>query len=183
MGIKTATGDGQPGSAFSKDVLRVEISGPEENHLTVIDVPGMCENPTPGLPAQSNISLVRNMVKEYIHDTRTILAVVPCTGDIAYQKILTFANEADPDGKRTLGVLTKPDLAVEKATKDVVVDLVRGKRQDHHLGYCVVKNRGADDYTSTATERQTQEHAFFSGEPWKSLPHERLGTPALRARL
>lgn len=184
MGIRSTSDDTRAGSAFSKDVLRVEISGAKEHHLTVIDVPGMFENETPGLTTKSDIQLVKDMVNGYISESRTIiLAVIPCTGDIANQKILTFAAEVDPEGKRTLGVLTKPDLAVENAMKEVVVDLVNGKRRDLQLGYCVVKNRGADDLTSSLKEcRQTEEH-FFARAPWTKLPHDRVGVDALRRRL
>lgn len=182
MGIKSdAKGTG---SAFSRDILRVEISGPNMDHLTVIDVPGMFENVTPGLTTADDIGLVKDMVKRYIHESRTIiLAVVPCNGDIANQKILTLAKEADPEGKRTLGVLTKPDLAVENATKQVVVDLVLGGRRDLHLGYCVVKNRGADDDSSSSQERDQKEKAFFAQAPWTKLPADRVGIPALKSRI
>lgn len=184
MGIKTGSDDGHAASAFSRDVLRVEISGPNEDHLTVIDVPGMFENETPGLTTKNDIDLVKTMVRNYINESRTIiLAVVPCNGDIANQKILTYASEADPEGKRTLGVLTKPDLAVENATKDVIVDLVRGKRRDLQLGYCLVKNRGADDTSSSAEQRNQQERAFFAQAPWTTLPSDRLGIPALKTRI
>ncbi|KAK5991349.1 Interferon-induced GTP-binding protein Mx1 [Cladobotryum mycophilum] len=184
MGIKSNADDYSGGSAFSQDVLRVEISGPQADHLTIIDVPGMFETITPGLTTESDIDLVKNMVKNYIQETRTIiLAVVPCTGDIANQKILRFAAEADPEGKRTLGVLTKPDLAVENATKGVICDLVNGKRRDLHLGYCVVKNRGADDTSSSMERRHQQEQTLFGQEPWNTLPADRLGIPALRVRI
>ncbi|KAH7263114.1 P-loop containing nucleoside triphosphate hydrolase protein [Fusarium tricinctum] len=190
MGISSAPNDdsepvnNSAGSAFSRDVLRVEISGPDEDHLTVIDVPGMFENETPGQTTKADIDLVKDMVRKYINESRTIiLAVVPCTVDIANQKILTYAKEADPDGKRTLGVLTKPDLAVEEATKGVVVDLVLGKRRDLQLGYCVVKNRGADDTSSSPDDRNLQERAFFSRPPWTKLPADRVGIPALKSRL
>ncbi|KAH6984765.1 P-loop containing nucleoside triphosphate hydrolase protein [Ilyonectria sp. MPI-CAGE-AT-0026] len=182
MGIKSDTGG--TGSAFSRDILRVEISGPNMDHLTVIDVPGMFENVTPGLTTADDIDLVKDMVKRYIRESRTIiLAVVPCNGDIANQKILTLAKEADPEGKRTLGVLTKPDLAVEKATKQVVVDLVLGGRRDLHLGYCVVKNRGADDSSSSSQERDQKEKAFFAKAPWTKLPADKVGIPALKSRI
>ncbi|KAM0250152.1 hypothetical protein ACHAP5_002469 [Fusarium lateritium] len=172
------------GSAFSRDVLRVEISGPDEDHLTVIDVPGMFENETPGQTTKADIDLVKNMVRKYINESRTIiLAVVPCTVDIANQKILTYAKEADPEGKRTLGVLTKPDLAIEEATKGVVVDLVLGKRRDLQLGYCVVKNRGADDASSSPDVRHLEEREFFAKFPWTKLPADRVGIPALKTRL
>ncbi|KAF4973657.1 hypothetical protein FSARC_135 [Fusarium sarcochroum] len=184
MGIKSESADGSSGSAFSRDVLRVEISGPNEEHLTVIDVPGMFENVTPGVTSKEDIELVKNMVQKYIQESRTIiLAVVPCNGDIANQKILTYAKEVDPEGKRTLGVLTKPDLAVEEATKAVVVDLVRGKRRDLQLGYCIVKNRSADDSSSSPEERTRSEREFFAKAPWTKLAHDRLGIPALKTRV
>lgn len=184
MGIKVSETDGDGGSAFSLDVLKVEISGPNADHLTVIDVPGMFETVTPGLTTESDIDLVKNMVKRYIHESRTIiLAVVPCNGDIANQKILRLAAEADPQGKRTLGVLTKPDLAIENATKAVICDLVNGKRRDLHLGYCVVKNLGADDTSGSMNHRDQQELSLFGQAPWNTLPSDRLGIPALRMRI
>ncbi|RBR21672.1 uncharacterized protein FIESC28_04772 [Fusarium coffeatum] len=184
MGIESDSNGNTSGSAFSRDVLRVEISGPNEDHLTVIDVPGMFENETPGMTTKADIELVKSMVKRYINESRTIiLAVVPCNGDIANQKILTYAKEADPEGKRTLGVLTKPDLAVEEATKRVVVDLVLGKRRDLQLGYCVVKNRGADDTSSSPEDRNLQERSFFTQASWTKLPADRVGIPALKTRL
>ncbi|KAI9896088.1 hypothetical protein N3K66_008988 [Trichothecium roseum] len=172
------------GSAFSRDVLRVELSGPEEDHLTVIDIPGMFENPTEGLTTESDIKLVKVMVKEYIKKPRTIiLAVAPCNGDIANQKILTYAAQFDPEGRRTLGVLTKPDLVPENATKASIIDLVQGKRKDLHLGYCVVRNRGADDTSSSLEARNAKEKEFFSSAPWNTLPIDRLGISALRIRI
>ncbi|KAH7324635.1 P-loop containing nucleoside triphosphate hydrolase protein [Stachybotrys elegans] len=183
MGIGKASGE-ERGSAFSEDVLQVEINGPNADHLTIIDVPGMFENVTPGVTEDGDIPLVKNMVKRYITDSRTIiLAVVPCNGDIANQKILTLAKDVDPEGKRTLGVLTKPDLAVERASQDVIVELVNGKRRDIQLGYCVVKNRGADDLTSTAQQRDETERQLFAKDPWSKLPKDRLGISALKSRI
>ncbi|KAF7564066.1 hypothetical protein G7046_g50 [Stylonectria norvegica] len=184
MGLKTQTGEDQPGVAFSRDILRVEISGPKKSHLTVIDVPGMFENDTPGKTTKDDVRLVKEMVKGYINEPRTIiLAVVPCNVDIATQKILTLANEADPKGQRTLGVLTKPDLATEKAVQNRVVNIVMGKEQGLQLGYCLVKNRSADDEDSSAEERNRQEKEFFSQAPWTKLPADRLGIPALTTRV
>ena len=172
------------GSAFSRDVLRVEISGPKEDHLTVIDVPGMFENPTEGLTTKDDIELVKSMVRDYIKESRTIiLAVAPCNADIANQKILTYAAEFDPEGRRTLGVLTKPDLLTENATKASIIGLVQGKRKDLYLGYCVVRNRGADDTSSSMEIRNQKEKEYFNSAPWNTLPADRLGIPALRSRI
>ncbi|EFQ30962.1 dynamin family protein [Colletotrichum graminicola M1.001] len=179
MGLKTSLDGSSGGAAFSKDVLRVEICGPDEEHLTIIDVPAF-----PGVSTARDVALVKSMVKDYIKDSRTIiLAVIPCNVDVATQTILTYAAEADPEGKRTLGVLTKPDLVSENATREAAMDLIRGKRRDIQLGYYVVKNRGADDTSSIKEERDYQEKAFFSEDPWCKLDKSRLGIPALRNRL
>ncbi|KAI1414948.1 dynamin family protein [Hypoxylon sp. FL1857] len=170
MGVRSGL-DSASAPAFSEDVLRIEITGPTEEHLTIIDVPGIIEVPTPGVTEESDIPLVN------------ILAVVPCTHDVATQQILKRAAEVDPDGKRTLGVLTKPDLLKEMATKDAVVDLVKGNRKDLQLGYFVIRNRGADDITSNQAQRNSMERSFFKEAPWNQLDESRLGIDSLRLRL
>ena len=72
MGIKTGEGGESAASAFSRDVLRVEKSGPNEEHLTIIDVPGIFESKTEGLTTDNDIHLVKEMVKGYIKDSRTM---------------------------------------------------------------------------------------------------------------
>ncbi|UNI20621.1 hypothetical protein JDV02_006691 [Purpureocillium takamizusanense] len=184
MGIRMGSGDpASAGGAFSEDILKIEIFGPDQDHLTVIDVPGIFRVATPGLTTETDIKLVENMVKRYMDNSRTIiLAVMPCNVDIATQEILKLAEAADPDGARTMGVLTKPDLATEKATRAAVLDLVLGKRSNLKLGYYVVKNRSADDDTSTLAQRALAEKAFFGGTEWSSVA-ERCGVAALKERL
>lgn len=107
---------------------------------------------------------------------------MPCNVDIATQEILKLAEAADPTGARTMGVLTKPDLATEIATRAAVLDLVLGKRSRLKLGYYVVKNRSADDDTSNLAQRYNAEKAFFSGPEWRPGV-ERCGVTVLKDRL
>lgn len=83
------------------------------------------------------MDLVRQMVGKYLSNPRSIIllvcgefqlermpltnirAVVPANVDIATQEIIQMAEDADPHGQRTLGVLTKPDL-VDKGAEDKV---------------------------------------------------------------
>ncbi|KAI1371580.1 interferon-induced GTP-binding protein Mx2 [Hypoxylon crocopeplum] len=185
MGLRMNAGDGDlgVGAAFSQDILKIEISGPEQDHLTVIDVPGIFRVATPGLTTEGDVTMVQNMVKSYMNNSRTIiLAVIPCNVDIATQEILKLAEEADPDGVRTMGVLTKPDLATEKATQKMILDLILGKRNKLTLGYCVVKNRSADDDSSSVFARNKSEQAFFMAPPWQSVS-DRCGIASLQVRL
>ncbi|KAF2191277.1 interferon-inducible Mx protein, partial [Zopfia rhizophila CBS 207.26] len=59
--------------------------------------------------------------------------------------LCSMAENADLEGMRTMGVLTKPDLVTDIATQDAIKDLILGKWNQLRLGYCVVKNRSADD--------------------------------------
>lgn len=193
MGIRPAgPASGRSGGAsddglntFSEDILSIDISGPDQPALTVIDVPGIFRAATPGLTTESDISLVTAMVKRYMKDERTIiLAVIPCNVDIATQEILELAKEADPQGSRTMGVLTKPDLVLERTMKQTILDLVRGRRQYLKLGYCVVQNRSSDDANSTLKMRDEKERAFFQQDPWSTIASsKRVGVSALKVRL
>lgn len=81
-----------------------------------------------------------------------------------------------------MGVLTKPDLATEMATKNAVMDLLLDKRSKLKLGYYAVKNRSADDTTSITSERDASENAFFMSQPWSNA-RDRCGVAALKTRL
>ena len=52
--------------------------------------------------------MVDNLIDKYLVQPRTIiLAVIPSNQDIATVDILERAHKADPQGVRTIGVLTK----------------------------------------------------------------------------
>ena len=124
------TGSGAPdegSDTFSDDILKIEICSPKQQHLSVIDVPGISRNTTEGVTTDADMEVVRNMVNGYMENPRSIiLAVVPANVDIATQEILKMAEKCDKKGQRTLGVLTKPDL-VDRGAEHRVVDLVEGQ--------------------------------------------------------
>ncbi|KAK0668272.1 P-loop containing nucleoside triphosphate hydrolase protein [Cercophora samala] len=179
MGIRMSS-SAKGGTVFSEDILKIEICGPKEDYLTVIDVPGIFRNPTEGVTTKQDILMVRNMVTNYIRDSRTIiLAVLPCNIDIANQEILTLAEEYDKKGERTLGILTKPDLVLETSGKDTICSIVENKRKQLTLGYYVVRSRGADQDDSGYESREQ----MFNEDPWRRLDKGRVGVRALKAKL
>lgn len=134
MGLSGGEDSGEKKPTFSNDVLRLEISGPDQEHLSVIDVPGIFKSTTDGLTTKQDIELVRHMVLGYMKNPRSImLTVIPANVDVATQEILEMAKEVDPSGDRTLGVLTKPDL-VDRGAESRVVDLVNGSSYKLKLG-------------------------------------------------
>ena len=170
-------------STFSDDLLSIELCGPEQQNLSIIDIPGIFRTPTEGVTTKEDMALVRRIMYHHIRDERTIiLAVVPSNTDIATQEILTIAKEVDPKGLRTLGVLTKPDL-IDDGGQENVMMLVEGKRNPLRLGYHIVRNGGQSELSSQPSERARKEKEFFLSQPWSRLNRDRVGTQALQQRL
>ena len=182
MGVESA-GD-EPKRTFSEDVLRLEISGPDQEHFSVIDVPGIFKRTTQGVTTKSDMNMVDDMVRNYMGNPRSVmLTVVPCNVDIATQEILERAEDVDPEGIRTLGVLTKPDL-VDKGAEMAVLELIDGKKQQLQLGWHLLRNPGQADLEYSTRNRHAIEKDFFAKEaPWNRLEKEKVGVSSLRARL
>lgn len=176
----TAGGKG----TFSDDVLRLEITGPEQEHYSVVDVPGIFRKTTEGVTTKSDREMVNAMVRRYMENPRSVmLTVIAANVDIATQEIMTMAEEVDEDGHRTLGVLTKPDL-VDGGAEMPVIELIEGKRHKLSLGWCLVRNPGQKELNNPTTNRKAVERAFFQTKaPWNSLAKDRVGIGALRVRL
>ncbi|KAM3508370.1 hypothetical protein MY10362_001215 [Beauveria mimosiformis] len=167
---------------FTEDVLKIEKCGPNEDYLTVIDVPGLFEDTKHNSTTETDKAMVQSMVRKYIcNDQTIILAVLPCFVDFATQKILALAEEYDPTGERTLGILTKPDLLVEESGKNIVCSLIRGEQRPLNLGYHLVRSRGGDDEGKAFSDEARDSE--FKKKPWCTLPLDRLGVVALRQRL
>ncbi|KAJ6040681.1 uncharacterized protein N7446_004002 [Penicillium canescens] len=181
MGVSRSKDDGLP--TFSKHVLQVEICGPQEDHISVIDVPGIFRNVIPGNYAKEDKTLVRDMVQAYMRNPRSIiLTVVPANVDIATQEIVEMAHELDPDGERTLGVLTKPDL-VDKGAEAKVIDLIRGKGMRVRLGWVIVRNLGQSELRGGVIHRDAAEEEHRTRQPWTAVDRDSFGIDALKIRL
>lgn len=169
---------------FSDDVLKIEICGPKQDHLSVVDVPGIFKKVTEGVTTKTDIGIVRNMVTAYMKNPRSvILAVIPANVDIATQEILDMGAECDEKGERTLGVLTKPDL-VDKGAEHNVVDLLEGKSHKLNLGWYIVRNLGQGQLGDKSADRHLNESIFFRTEnPWSKLSKDKVGIKALHSRL
>ena len=185
MGLGGVPDSGLQAKSFSEDVLKLEICGPDEQHLTVIDIPGIFRKPTPGVTTKQDMVLVKQMAINYMKNERAvILAVVPANADLATQDITQVASEeADSEGQRTLGVLTKPDL-VDKGGEPAVLDVLAGRQHQLNLGWFVVRNHGQKALDAGDTDRNQVEKNFFETEaPWNTVPKDQAGIAALKARL
>lgn len=170
--------------SFSKDVLRVELSGPTQPQLTLVDLPGLYHA---GNEHQSReeAETIHSLVNEYMGKERSIiLAVVSAMNDYNNQIVTEYARRADPKGDRTLGIITKPDaLHSGSNTLYTFQDLLMDQGTRFKLGWNVLRNRDYKTRTSTTEERDKAEELFFQNDDWKKIAKDRLGVQAIRKRL
>jgi GTP-binding protein EngB required for normal cell division len=174
------------GREFFDDILRVELTGPEQPHLTMVDLPGLFRR---GNKEQSDadVHIVRDMVERYMARPRSIiLTVVSAKYEYVLQDVTSMARLADPEGLRTMGLITKPDtLDVGSDSESYFVRLAQNKEEELRLGWHVLKNRNFDELkrnVSSAT-RDKIESEFFSKGLWASIDASHCGVAALRTRL
>jgi GTPase SAR1 family protein len=182
MGL-TSSSDSQP-KAFSKDVLSITIDGPSRPQLTLVDIPGLIATSTKGV-SDEDVEMVAEITDRYIKNHRTIcLAVITATNDYSNQSILKKVRIVDPDGNRTLGIITKPDrLYPGSGSERAFLELARNEDVFFKLGWHVLKNRSPNEQNSSLKQRWTSETGFFSTSNFKDLPKENVGIDSLRARL
>jgi len=160
---------------FSTEAIVVRLTSPESPDLTVVDLPGIVRTATAGQNA-AVIDDVNALIDAYLAEERTIiLAVIPANQDIATVDILERAQRVDPEGERTLGVLTKPDL-VGPGNEEEVVAVLTNVRKPLKLGYVMVKNRSQAQVKQNTTREsaRAEEARFFEGHAVFSRLDKRL---------
>ncbi|KAI4219205.1 MAG: hypothetical protein L6R40_008732, partial [Gallowayella cf. fulva] len=181
---KAAMGISTHGKAFSRDLLRIEVSGPDRPHLTIVDLPGLIHSETKQQSA-SDVELVQDVVQSYMKEPRSIiLAVVSAKNDYANQIVLKLARIADKKGNRTLGVITKPDTLISGSESEAMyVSLARNQDVEFRLGWHVLKNMDSELGEWSLTDRDVKEEAFFMQGIWEEVSGSLLGVDKLRNRL
>ncbi|KAG5049136.1 hypothetical protein JHK85_010239 [Glycine max] len=118
--------------------IRLKIFSPNVLDITLVDLPGITKVPVGDQPSDIE-ARIRTMIMSYIKTpTCLILAVTPANSDLANSDALQMAGIADPDGNRTIGVITKLDI-MDRGTD--ARNLLLGKVIPLRLGYVGVVNR------------------------------------------
>ncbi|XP_036419898.1 interferon-induced GTP-binding protein Mx1-like [Colossoma macropomum] len=150
------------GVGISDDLISLEITSADVPDLTLIDLPGIARVAVKGQPEDIG-DQIKRLIRKFITKQETInLVVVPCNVDIATTEALKMAQVEDPNGERTLGILTKPDL-VDKGTEETVVDIVHNEIINLTKGYMIVRCRGQKEIMDrlSLSDAMEKEKAFF----------------------
>lgn len=174
-----------PDDNFWYDKLRVEICGPDQPPLSLVDLPGLIQSQRGG-EDRGDKKKVRELVEEYMRNPRSIiLAVVPAHYDVENQQVVALVKEVETSAERTLGVITKPDrLTAGKEEEKQCVRLARNEEVRFGLGWHVLMNKteNLSDFAAP-DDRDEAEKNFFEGRIWRTQPGNDLGIKSLRTKL
>lgn len=162
--------------------INLRIYSPHVLTLTLVDLPGLTKNPVGDQPKDIERQ-IRDMVYKFISKPNAvILAVTAANTDLANSDGLKLAAEVDPEGTRTVGVLTKVDL-MDAGTD--VVDILAGRVIPLRLGYVPVVNRGQRDIDNKkrVADALEAEREFFENHPSYQSKASYCGTPFLTRKL
>jgi len=166
---------------ISKDPIRLKIFSPHVLNLTLVDLPGLTKVSV-GDQSKDVPVLIRDMVLSFSKQPNAIiLAVTPANIDLANSDALNLAREVDPEGKRTIGVVTKLDL-MDKGTN--CLDILQNRVYNLRLGFIGVVNRSQQDIntkTSIMEARAAEADFFRTHHLYKELTN--VGIPYLSKNL
>ncbi|KAG9470788.1 hypothetical protein GDO78_016724 [Eleutherodactylus coqui] len=162
--------------------INLRVYSPHVLNLTLIDLPGITKVPVGDQPQDIEYQ-IRDMILQFIsRDSCLILAVTPANTDLANSDALKMAKEVDPQGLRTIGVITKLDLMDEGTDAR---DILENKLLPLRRGYMGVVNRSQKDIDGKKDIRAAlaAERKFFLSHPAYRHLADRMGTPHLQKTL
>ncbi|KAH7099991.1 P-loop containing nucleoside triphosphate hydrolase protein [Auriculariales sp. MPI-PUGE-AT-0066] len=174
-------------NGFSHNYISLQISGPDVPDLSFVDLPGIIASVKDGSD-RGDIQLVRSLVTEHIQrPSCIILLTVSCETDFENQGAHELAKEFDPEGQRTIGVLTKPD-RIDHGDAPKWIPIFENTQQPLSHGWYMVKQRNTkelEEGISREVARQQEIAYFAETAPWTNLIQmkSRMGTRNLTNKL
>ncbi|KAM4695797.1 dynamin-1 isoform 3-T3 [Rhinophrynus dorsalis] len=159
--------------------INLRVYSPNVLNLTLVDLPGMTKVPVGDQPVDIEFQ-IREMLMQFVtKENCLILAVSPANTDLANSDALKIAKEVDPQGQRTIGVITKLDLMDEGTDAR---DVLENKLLPLRRGYIGVVNRSQKDIDGKKDIQAAlaAERKFFLSHPSYRHLAERMGTPYLQ---
>ncbi|OTB07749.1 hypothetical protein M426DRAFT_228549 [Hypoxylon sp. CI-4A] len=169
-------------AGISPAPINLRVYSPNVLTLTLVDLPGLTKVPVGDQPRDIERQ-IKDMVLKYIQKANAIiLAVTSANIDLANSDGLKLAREVDPEGQRTIGVLTKVDLMDEGTD---VVDILAGRIIPLRLGYVPVVNRGQRDIDNKkpiSASLEAEKNYFENHKAYRNKSSY-CGTPYLARKL
>lgn len=166
------------------EMIYLELTRPGCPDLTMIDLPGITRVPIGDQPPDIG-QQIHSLIRKHIAGKSKVLLCMVCSDqDTTTAEAFTLAQEADPEGRRTLGVFTK----IDKAEPGIRAKLEGTGKGDVHLGlgFVGVRCRKPEELELGLSEADVRqlEQEFIQGHPELSqVDPSCLGMPALVSKL
>lgn len=152
--------------------------------LSVTDLPGAVMNPMGDQP-QDIRDQTEKLIKSYCmsNEETIMLCVTKANDDLANSHGLLLTNIIDPTGNRTMGVLTKSDLAKPQIVRTFIED---SNEVNFRYGFTAVINKSKEDQAKgiSIEQRITLARTYFDSTPeYQGCDKKFLGTENLRSNL
>ncbi|XP_029473463.1 dynamin-3 isoform X3 [Rhinatrema bivittatum] len=159
--------------------INLRVCSPNVLNLTLIDLPGITKVPVGDQPVDIEFQ-IRDMILQFIcRENSLILAVTPANTDLANSDALKLAKEVDPQGLRTIGVITKLDLMDDGTDAR---EILENKLLPLRRGYIGVVNRSQKDIDGKKDIKAAMlaERKFFLSHPAYRHLADYMGTSHLQ---
>ncbi|CAH00456.1 dynamin-related GTPase MGM1 [Kluyveromyces lactis] len=105
--------------AVSDDPIQLTIKSSRVPDLSLVDLPGYIQVEAVDQPIELK-SKIRQLCDKYLEEPNIILAISAADVDLANSAALRASKVADPQGLRTIGVVTKLDLVDAKTARAIL---------------------------------------------------------------